>query len=65
MPPIKSHVDKQKIKNARIKMRHLSQGQGKQKSKEKAEEVKTVDEIQFTPEDDNHKEEMNLKDEIV
>ena len=40
-------------------------GIGKQTSKEEAEEVTTVDRKQFTPEDDIHKEEMNLKDEIV
>ena len=27
MPPIKAHVDKNKIKNAQTDMRHLSQGQ--------------------------------------
>ena len=36
----------------------------KKPTKEEAEEVTTVDQKQFTPENDIHKEEMNLKDEI-
>ena len=36
----------------------------KKPTKEEAEELITVDQKQFTPEDDIHKEEMNLKDEI-
>ena len=36
----------------------------KKPTKEEAEELITVDQKQFTPEDDNHIEEMKLKDEI-